>query len=149
MKFFKVTLLILWMGIIFIFSNDSGYDSVSRSNSIIDNTIVKIYEAFNGKINSTTKDEIIKKYSYPVRKLAHFTEYFILGILIFLVLSDYNIHKNIILYCILFCLLYALSDEFHQSFISGRVSSIIDVLIDTMGSITSISLIRLFKCKKQ
>ena len=66
------------------------------------------------------EEVIIEKYSYPIRKLAHYSLYFILGILSFLVIVDYKNNKKLILYSMFICFLYACTDEFHQLFIAGR-----------------------------
>ena len=81
------TITIIWMIIIFIFSNQPASTSSDRSNSLIKNTIVRIYKLFNPNPTNEEIDNIIKKYDYPVRKTAHFIEYFILGILIRILLS--------------------------------------------------------------
>jgi len=72
--------------------------------------------------------------SLLIRKLAHFTEYFILGILTINCFKDYKFN-NIFIYSLLFCIFYACTDEVHQLFVPGRSGNIIDVLIDSVGSI--------------
>ena len=136
MNKFKLILIIIWMIIIFLFSNQPANESGRLSNSFINNTIVKVYEIFNGKISSEKRIEIIEKYSFYVRKLAHFTIYFILGILCFCYFKDFTKHP--IIYSILLCFLYACTDEIHQYFIKGRSASFFDVIIDTIGSNFSI-----------
>ena len=69
--------------------------------------------------------------------MAHFTIYLVLGILVFLMLKEYNI-KDTIIVSLLICIIYALTDEIHQLFIVGRSGNLIDCLIDTLGSITGI-----------
>ena len=93
------------------------------------------------------ENEIIEKYTYPIRKLAHYTLYFILGILSFLVVKDYSINKKLIIYSLLICFLYACSDEFHQLFIIGRSARVLDVMIDTFGSLCGISIFYIFNKK--
>lgn len=146
MKKYKLILIIIWMIVIFMFSNHTGKHSGELSNSIIDNTIVKVYEVFNGNVSDDQRKEIINKYSYPVRKLAHFTEFFILGVLCFTFFKDFTRHY--IIYSILVCFLYACSDEIHQIFSVDRGPSFIDVLIDTFGSICSIFLMNIKRFKK-
>ena len=144
---FKLILLIIWMSIIFIFSNQPAKESSDLSNSFINKTIIKIYEIKNGTISTEEKEKIIKKYSYKVRKFAHFSEYFILGLLTFLYLKDKN--KKVFIYSLLFCFLYACSDEFHQLFIQGRYSSFFDVLIDTSGALFSIIILKILFTNKR
>lgn len=140
MKVLKIILLILWMMIIFAFSNQKAVDSSNLSSGLIDRTVVKVYKVFYGDISKEKEEVIIEKYSYPIRKLAHYSLYFILGILSFLVIVDYKNNKKLILYSMLICFLYACTDEFHQLFIDGRSAEIKDVLIDSFGSLTSILL---------
>lgn len=147
MKVVKICFLVLWMALIFSFSNQKDVDSSKVSDGFIDRTVVKIYKIFNGNITKEKENEIIEKYTYPIRKLAHYTLYFILGILSFLVVKDYSINKKLIIYSLLICFLYACSDEFHQLFVIGRSARVLDVLIDTFGSFCSISIFYIFNKK--
>jgi VanZ family protein len=61
-----------------------------------------------------------------LRKIAHLTEYAILGALLVRALR----HPKI---AILVGALYATSDEFHQHFVRGRHAACYDVVIDTVG----------------
>lgn len=147
MKVVKICFLVLWMALIFAFSNQKDVESSNVSDGFIDRTVVKIYKIFNENITKEKENEIIEKYTYPIRKLAHYTLYFILGILSFLVVKDYSINKKLIIYSLLICFLYACSDEFHQLFIIGRSARVLDVLIDTFGSSCSISIFYIFNKK--
>lgn len=147
MKVVKICFLVLWMALIFSFSNQKDVDSSKVSDGFIDRTVVKIYKIFNEKVTKEKENEIIEKYTYPIRKLAHYTLYFILGILSFLVVKDYSINKKLIIYSLLICFLYACSDEFHQLFIIGRSARVLDVMIDTFGSLCGISIFYIFNKK--
>lgn len=147
MKVVKICFLVLWMALIFSFSNQKDVDSSKVSDGFIDRTVVKIYKIFNENITKEKENEIIEKYTYPIRKLAHYTLYFILGILSFLVVKDYSINKKLIIYSLLICFLYACSDEFHQLFIIGRSARVLDVMIDTFGSLCGISVFYIFNKK--
>ena len=147
MKVVKICFLVLWMALIFSFSNQRDVESSKVSDGFIDRTVVKIYKVFNENITKEKESEIIEKYTYPIRKLAHYTLYFVLGILAFLVVKDYSINKKLIIYSLLICFLYACSDEFHQLFIIGRSASIKDVIIDTFGSLCGISILYAFNKK--
>jgi VanZ family protein len=61
-----------------------------------------------------------------LRKLAHLTEYAILGALLVRALSRPPL-------AILLGALYAVSDEVHQHFVRGRHAAWYDVVIDTVG----------------
>ena len=49
---------------------------------------------------------------------------------------------------ILLCVGYAISDEIHQLFVDGRAGSLMDVMIDSMGSVTSVTYLAM-KRKKE
>lgn len=147
MKVVKICFLVLWMALIFSFSNQKDVESSKVSDGFIDRTVVKIYKVFNENITKEKESEIIEKYTYPIRKLAHYTLYFVLGILAFLVVKDYSINKKLIIYSLLICFLYACSDEFHQLFIIGRSARALDVMIDTFGSLCGISIFYIFNKK--
>lgn len=123
-----------------MFSNTKGISSSNSSKSFIRVTIGNIYRLFDRDASDEKIEEIVDKLEYPTRKLAHFTEYFILGILVLLTFTSFD-NKNIYL-MILFCFLYAYTDEIHQLFVLGRDGNFIDVLIDTSGSICSIILFK-------
>lgn len=125
-------LTILWMFIIFHFSNQKALDSTNNSQSFVRNTIVNVYKLFDSDASDEKLNKIVEAFDVPVRKTAHFIEYFILGMLILFMFKSYEI-KNLYL-MILVCFLYAISDEVHQLFIVGRSGSFIDVILDTLGS---------------
>lgn len=142
-KIIKYTLLIIWMIIIFLFSNQPAKESSKLSNSFLEKTITIFYK----DINTEKKEQLIKKYGLITRKLAHFTIYLVLGVLMLSTISEYNI-KTKILVSITLCFLYALSDEIHQLFIIGRSKEFKDVLIDTAGSFIGINIYNIINKKK-
>ncbi|MGN1322896.1 MAG: VanZ family protein [Bacilli bacterium] len=125
-------LLVIWMIFIFIMSSFNGNISSNQSGSIAD----LIYNLFN--ISDTEKVSLI------VRKCAHVSEFFILGILVINLVSKYNV-KHIYLISFIICVLYASSDEFHQLFVSGRSGQVTDVLIDLIGVVLGLSIYCLIK----
>lgn len=136
-------LLISWMTVIFCFSNQNGV----KSQGLSDNLINKVIDISNNNMSKSNRRKIISNVSFLIRKLAHFTEYLILGILIYLVISVYGL-KKVILFSILFIFIYACSDEIHQLFSDGRSAKVLDVFIDTIGGSTGIFLLNLHKtCK--
>lgn len=142
-KIIYLTLLISWMAIIFMFSNQNGVKSQSLSDKVINQVI----DISNKNISSKSRKKIISNVSFLVRKIAHFTEYLILGILAYLVFDAYGI-KKIILFSILLVFIYACSDEIHQLFSDGRSAKILDVLIDSFGGSIGIYLINYFKNRR-
>ena len=140
------TLTIMWMIVIFLFSNQKSIQSNDYSNSLIKNTIVNIYKIFEPNPTVEQIEEIIDIWDYPVRKTAHLTEYFILGILLYLTFSLYNIKNYYIM--VLFGFLYAYFDEIHQLFVVGRDGNFKDVLIDTIGISLAIYIMYLLNKRK-
>ena len=130
----SLLLVILWMIFIFVMSSFDATSSSNQSNFIVD------------IITSIINIKDIGLLSLIIRKLAHFTEYFILGILVINFITRYD--KKIII-AILLCIIYATSDEIHQIFVPGRSCQIIDIMIDSLGSIMGIYLYKLItkKCK--
>lgn len=131
-KFLLAILLIIWMLMIFHLSSQNAIKSESLSDHLV-STFIDITPV---KVSNQKKEEIIDNTRLIVRKTAHFTSYFILGVLAYLIFSNFNIPpKRVIIYTLLLCFLYACSDEVHQLFSSGRTARILDVFIDTCGSI--------------
>ncbi len=132
------------MYIIFSFSAQTGTESGSLSFKV-SKIIVLAYNKllFKGYDNMTLNELIILIHPY-VRKLAHVTEYFLLGASVALPLYVYRIRGiALMLLAGVFCTLFACFDEYHQSFIVGRVSSSKDVLIDCIGIILGILVVRI------
>lgn len=127
-KIISIILVIIWMIVIFIMSSFTASESSGQSNFIVE-LIVSIFK-FNN----------IELISLIVRKLAHFIEYFILGLLVFNMIRYYD--KSIYI-AIMICVLYAISDEIHQLFVVGRSCQIIDMMIDSIGSFSGIILFKL------
>lgn len=137
-KYINIGILIIWMIVIFMLSNDSGTQSSQKSDTLAVMIVEKINLITGNKLSTNSK-EYIENMIFFVRKSAHFIEYFILGIFTFNVLKDYKkIKYSIILLGILFCFIYATSDEIHQLFIVGRSCKYLDILIDTVGSSSGI-----------
>lgn len=127
------TLLILWMIVIFLFSNQNATNSQSTSDKVA-STIVDTAEVVTKQeIPKEDKENFIENTRVLIRKSAHFMLYFVLGILTYLTFTSYSISKTV-LFSIIFCFLYACSDEIHQMFLDGRAARILDVCIDTCGS---------------
>ena len=73
-----------------------------------------------------------------LRKLAHVTEYFVSGLLLFRAFrngSDKNQEWNWAFFSLLVVVLIAASDELHQTFVLNRTASLIDVGIDIFGGL--------------
>lgn len=124
-------LTFVWIFVIFSFSIQSGSIS-SLQSGFITHTISNLLSSVDIHIE-------LKLLSLIIRKLAHFTEFFILGCLV--KQSSIDIKRNDI---IVYIFIIPLLDEFIQSFIPGRAMSIIDMGIDSLGIGLGIGLVTLF-----
>ena len=132
----KYILLVLWMILIFWFSSQVGVLSSQMSDGIVSCILSMIEKAMNISLKN---NEIFVSFVFYIRKLAHFSLYFVLGILWMILLKEYNISiKKQFIYAMLFCLIYACSDEIHQLFVPGRSGKIFDVMVDWLGALCSI-----------
>jgi TRAP-type uncharacterized transport system fused permease subunit len=80
---------------------------------------------------------------FVIKKTIHLVEYAILLALLYRAIKQ-NLKNDLpktAMLALIFTVLYAISDEYHQSFVSGRTSTFRDVLIDTAGSLLSLTLI--------
>ena len=139
-------LLILWLIVIFSFSNQNGTISGTNSGGLIYTTLNIIYNVFN--ISKENIYEVLSIIHNPIRECAHVFEYFVLAFLTFKTLESFNIKENKYIVTILFCLVSASLDEIHQLFIVGRSFEYYDILMDTLGSILMLIFIKIFKDMK-
>ena len=124
MKYIKIIFVVLMMGIIFLFSSCNATISSLQSNMIVN-----------------FLQDLIPVNSFIVRKLAHFSLFFILAISIYLFSKSYILSSSL-------SSLYAIFDEFHQYFVPGRSCELRDVLIDISGVIIALIIIKLVEVLK-
>ncbi len=133
MKYKKVIawlLFVSWLILIFYFSNQPGSISSDLSNhvlkTILNNLAISNFTVLAGIL----------------RKLAHFSEYFILSFLTLNLVKQYKVVSPYdFILVMFFCFFYASSDEFHQLFIENRTASFLDVLLDYSGSLLYLTII--------
>lgn len=146
-KIISFIALILWMIVIFSFSSADANKSTGTSDKVI-TTMIEIKDKItNNETPNNEKEIIVKNSSFYIRKIAHITEYLILGFLIFNLLKQYSVTN--IYYAIGLSILYSCTDEFHQLFISGRSGSIRDILIDSIGILIGTYLYKLLFIKNK
>jgi VanZ family protein len=122
--------LLLWMGIIFWMSTETF---ASENTSLIIEPAIRY-------LMPSISPEKARMIHGAIRKLAHLTEYFILGMLLFRFFRSGSKELRIrrwAFYSVLFVALYAAGDEFHQSFVSSRTASLLDIGLDTLGGIVA------------
>ena len=79
--------------------------------------------------------QIIESIHGWIRMSAHFAEFAVLGLLLFLCLKGV---RHIVSIAWFIGILYAITDEIHQYFVPDRACEIADVIIDSMGVICGI-----------
>lgn len=137
-KIIFIIIALCWMGVIFYFSSQNGNTSSGMSNKITQ-FIIRIFVPHFSDLTDQEQIRMITNISYIVRKLAHYSEYAILGLFLFLAVSSFTKRQNyVFIISGLVGILYAISDEFHQSFVSDRTPMVKDVIIDSIGLITMI-----------
>lgn len=133
MKYKKVIawlLFVSWLILIFYFSNQPGSISSDLSNNVLKTILNNLAIS-----NFTVLAGIL-------RKLAHFSEYFILSFLTLNLVKQYKVVSPYdFILVMFFCFFYASSDEFHQLFIENRMASFLDVLLDYSGSLLYLTII--------
>lgn len=140
-KYILAIIAILWALLIFYASNKdskiSNRDSMQVIRAVVEKTALVTNKLKITHIDTSSENinRIVIKLNMPVRKLAHFTIYFILGILIYYTFICFGLPKESIILVLIMCFIYSLTDEYHQSFVSGRTATIKDCLIDTSGAI--------------
>jgi len=134
-RYIKWILVFIWAIVIFIFSSQNGEIS-SQNNRFI----IELFKKIGIDINTLVSVNA----DFIVRKMAHFTEYFIFYLLLFNAFTDDFKFNKSLLNSIIITFIYAVSDEFHQSFVPGRSPTYKDVLIDTGGGLVCMIFIYLW-----
>ena len=79
--------------------------------------------------------------SFIVRKSAHFTEFLILGVSLFLTVRDLRKRSSFWIPWAIGAV-YAVSDEVHQHFVPGRSCEVRDMIIDACGVLVGVAVMR-------
>jgi VanZ family protein len=127
--------LIAWLAFISFASSDSF--SAGNTSRIIGPLILWLFP--------NTTPETLAVVHFITRKVAHFTEYAILGFLAARALRTSPrpaISGLWFLICAILIVVYALIDEYHQSFVPTRTASIFDSLIDMAGGLTALVIVK-------
>ena len=127
-----IILILLWMYIVFGFSGQNGEESSGISFKI-------------SMLLTRNNEEVSRTIEPYIRKIAHFSEYAVGGILIFLLILTFEKISPKVrnISSIIITIIYAIFDEVHQLFVPGREGKIVDVYIDTLGIITGVIFINI------
>ena len=129
----------LWCVVIFMFSANNADESNKQSNAVF-NAVIEFVNPVYDSLDTTVQAEYKDTAMFIIRKLAHFSEYALLGILAFINLSKVKKLGYRGLFAAVFSCIYPSSDEIHQLFVPGRAGLVRDVLIDTSGAVAGILL---------
>ena len=120
----------LWMNLVFGFSAQGGESSSGLSHWVA---------------TWFTDDVEFQDVLEPIiRKIAHFSEYGLGGILFLGFFETFEMsNKKKLIFAVILGIIYAISDEIHQLFVDGRTGKITDVWIDSLGLVTGICFLKL------
>ncbi|MDE6053062.1 MAG: VanZ family protein [Lachnospiraceae bacterium] len=136
---------LLMMYIIFSFSAQDGTTSANQSYKISYKAVSIADRALDLQLTDKQISRCIRKIHFYVRKIAHFTEYFLLAVTVAFPLYVYGIRGIwLVIAGGILCVGFAALDELHQYFVGGRSCSVRDVIIDSGGSLIGILIVRVF-----
>lgn len=135
LRWVSFLIMLLWMAVIFFFSSQPAVESSDVSGHF-SYRIAETIGSFTGQAwEEQEVASVAEKIEFPLRKLAHMTEYGILGTLALLFFSTFQVKKKAYLFAFCTAFFYACTDEFHQTFVAGRDGNLGDVLIDCFGAL--------------
>lgn len=131
-----VAITALWIAVIFSFSLQPG-DISSKTSAEVGKWIVEVaLPQLAEEIENISADRI-ENMHYLLRKCAHFSEYFILGVLVEKSIQQIRICRKTWL-GLPICVLVAAIDETIQLFVSGRSGRAADVVLDSVGALCGV-----------
>lgn len=134
-------LLVGWMIFIFCFSAQPGEESADLSGGISYLAASIMNNIFCQGWSEGELLEVAALIDFPVRKLAHMTEFGMLALLAFWCSRTYEKlkqGKRPWVIALVLAFVYAMTDEFHQLFVPYRHGCFSDVLIDTSGAVLAL-----------
>ena len=132
------------MYVIYYLSGQDGATSAGLSLKVS----IKVVELASRIFDHQLSTEEIMQYAdlihFLIRKCAHVTLYFLLAVSVSFPLYVYGL-RGIPLMLVAggFCIAFACGDEYHQSLIEGRGPSKQDVMIDSIGVLAGVILVRI------
>lgn len=150
LRCFLLLLICLQLFFIFGFSAEDAQKSDETSQQVTEKIAKVVVDDFE-KLPEAEQQEVIQRIDPPVRKVAHFTEFGVLGGLIFLLFLTFPIPMWLsYLFSTLSVALFGALDEWHQTFVPGRSGQVRDMLIDASGAllVSSVLFLLAFLLKK-
>ena len=126
---------------IFFMSAQPADDSTEVSMGVVD-AIVRFFVPGYDQMDPAAQYAAAKGLEHVVRKIAHFSEYALLGVLMANLMRRIQLLRRrnggplVSTYTVaawIFAALYAASDEVHQLFVPGRAFMVSDIIIDWAG----------------
>lgn len=112
LKPFSFIPAILMMSLIFSFSSQNGTESSQLSEKVARSIFITIDHVMDRGWDDEKIQELADEYQYPVRKLAHMTEYCLLAICVSLPLYVYGLRGFALTFLAgILCVAFAASDE--------------------------------------
>ncbi len=127
-------LSLIIMGFIFSMSAQDSQTSSNTSGGLIE-TVIRFLDKNFTQLSEIEQEEYVGRFQFIVRKLAHFSIFFLLGCTLSIGMQtflDIYIFKRTLI-AFLLGVFYAITDEIHQIFVPGRSCELRDVLIDSSG----------------
>jgi VanZ family protein len=123
----------VWAGVITLFS--SSWFSGEHTSSVLLPLLSALFPGVH--------PHDLARLHAAIRKLAHFTEYLVLGALTLrALLLQGTARTRATVVAIMLGALFAASDELHQAFVPTRTAAVGDVLIDAAGVVAGVGLWR-------
>ncbi len=124
---------------IFSFSGQDAETSGSLSLRISERCVEIVNSLAGQPWTRTVMEDMAAYFEHPIRKLAHFSEYACMGVLVYWMWRPWRMRgRRLYGLTALWVFVSAAGDEFHQLFVPGRYGSFADVLLDTCGGIFGI-----------
>ena len=132
-------LTLLMMGLIFFFSTEQAEQSDATSG-IISRQILQVIQPDFNELPAEEQTQLYNQVQTVVRKVAHFTEFLLLGLFLRFCLESWfgAGHRHISLPAFSGGAAYAMLDEWHQTLVDGRAGQWRDVVIDSAGVLTGV-----------
>ncbi len=125
-----------WTLFIWSMSLQNAEESSKLSGGIVDWLVNDVLASFDIEISNL---------EHIIRKMAHFTEYMILGCLAVFTAKNKSIDKRYRIYPWIYCISIAVIDENIQRFVPGRSGQISDMVLDSVGALCGAVIIE-FMC---
>ncbi len=138
-KIFLWALVIGIAAMIFSFSHQPLQESFETSDSFIEIVLETVSETYR-EMPQEQQEALVEGVRVIVRKLAHYTEFLLLGAALYALCREYK-RKDSFWIALCCGIGYAMTDELHQMFVPNRSPALKDVFIDSAGVLTGVLLL--------